>query len=181
MSRVPGIVLSAALLGSMASVLPPPAFAGFAGSAPDATPFIEGNIGLTSRAVTLDELRRRVRPRTESGREVRNAHVPGQIDTIMVLAGDGIEVEAYVPASGPVLVQRIKVTAAESELQLGLRIGRSALDDMYGAIGQDAENARGPGGEFARRYFNPERTASALLWFGRDERLAGVEWRFDGD
>ena len=178
MSRVLVVVLGAALLGSIAA-LPSPALAGAAGSPADAASFIERNVGLTSHAITLDELRRQVRPQRETSREVRNLHVPGQIDRVTMLAGDGIEVEAYVPASGPVLVQRIKVTAAGRGLPRGLRIGRSALDDMYGALGEDAEDAKGPGGEFARRYFNFERTASALLWFGRDERLAGVEWRFD--
>jgi hypothetical protein len=182
MCRVRNVVLSAALLTSTALVLTLQAFAAGAGGSPeDAARFIEQNIGLTSRPVTLDQLRRRVRPKSESSRDVRNAHIPGQIDKMTVLAGDGIEVEAYVPATGPVLVQRIKVTATDSKLPLGLWIGRSALDDMYGALGENAENAKGPGGEFARRYLNPERTASALLWFGHDERLAGVEWRFGGD
>ena len=174
-------VLGAALLGTIAAVLPQASLAGAAGSPADvADRLIEENVGLTSHPVTLEELRRMVEPRSERGREVRNRHVPGQIDKVIVLAGKGIEVEVYAPAAGPILVQRIRVTATDRKLPLGLRIGRTTLDDIYKAIGA-GEDAKGPAGEFARRYFNLESTANALLWVGRDERLAGVEWRFDGD
>jgi hypothetical protein len=172
--------LVAALLGTIASVLPPPLLAGAAGSPAEvADRLIEENVGLTSHPVTLEELRRMVEPRSERGSEVRNRHVPGQIDKVIALAGKGIEVDVYAPAAGPILVQRIRVTATDRKLPLGLRIGRTTLDDIYKAIG--AGDAKGPAGEFARRYFNLESTANALLWVGRDERLAGVEWRFDGD
>jgi len=99
---------------------------------------------------------------------------------VFVLAGKGIEVEVYVSASGPLMVQRIRVTAAERKLPLGLRIGRSRLDDIYKLLGA-GDDAKGPDGEFARRLVNLEGTASAMFWVGHDERLAGVEWRFGAD
>src|SRR5258707_158100 len=173
--------LVAALLGTLASVQPPPSLAGAAGSPAEvADRFIEENIGLTSRPLKLDELRRLVGPREERSREVRNLHVPGQVDRVIVLSGMGIEVEIYAPASGAILVQRITVTAADRKLPLGLRIGRTALGDIYKALGA-GEDAKGPEGAFARRFVSLEGTTSAVLWFGRDERLVGVEWRFGGD
>ncbi len=78
------------------------------------------------------------------------------------------------------LVQRIRVTAPERKLPLGMRIGRSTLDNLYKVLGA-GEDAKGPDGEFARRVVKLEGTASAMFWVGRDERLAGVEWHFDGD
>jgi hypothetical protein len=144
--------------------------------------FIEENLGLTSQSFTLAQLRERIHPKKESGKVVPNLHVQGETDRIVVLNdGKGLEVEAYVTASGPVLINRITLTTADRDLPGGLRIGHSSLDAMYDAIGTDAENAKGPGGAFAKRYYNAEHTESALLWFNKDERLAGVEWKFEGD
>ncbi len=52
---------------------------------------------------------------------------------------------------------------------------------MYKALGADADNQKGPDGAFARRYHNVEQTFFALLWFDRNEKLAGVEWSFPAD
>ena len=164
-----------------ALALPLAALGGAQGNPPDAQAFVADNIGLTSRALTLGELRARIHATAERAREVPNAHVAGQVDRVVVLAGAGIEVEAYTPASGPVLVQRITVTGGRTRLPAGLVIGRTRIDAVYAAIGEDAETTTGPGGAFARRFLTPERTASALLWFDARERLAGVEWRFEGD
>src|SRR5258708_895762 len=99
-------ILLAALLGTIASVLPPPLIAGAAGSPAEvADRLIDENVGLTSHPVTLEQLRRVVEPRSERGREVRNRHVPGQVDKVIVLTGTGIEVEVYAPAAGPILVR----------------------------------------------------------------------------
>ncbi len=84
------------------------------------------------------------------------------------------------PATGPVLIERITVTDADRKLPSGLQIGHSSLDDMYSVLGAGEENDKGPGGAFARRYYNLEHTFSALLWFDH-ERLAGVEWSFPAD
>lgn len=171
-----GLALAAAL------ALPVAARAGAQGNPPDAQAFIEKNIGLTSGPITLDRLRARIGATSEKAREVPNAHVQGQVDRVVVLAGPGVEVEAYAPASGPVLVQRITVTGAKKpKLPAGLVIGKSRIDDVYAAIGEDAETTTGPGGAFARKFSTLERNASALLWFDAKERLAGVEWRFEGD
>jgi hypothetical protein len=160
-----------------------PALAGAKGDPAEAAGnFIDQNIGLTSRPFTLAQLRLRLHAQTKSSRKVENIHVPGQMDRIVVLTdGKGTEVEAYVPATGPVLVQRITVTAADRKLPAGLAIGHSSPDDMYKALGADAENTKGPGGAFARRYHNLEQTFFALLWFDQSERLAGVEWTFPAD
>lgn len=148
-----------------------------------AAKFIERNVGLTAQPLTLVQLRARLRAKKESSHTTPNRNVPGQTDRIVVLNdGKGVEVEAYMPASGPVLIERITVTTPGRELSAGLRIGHSSLDDLYDALGTNAEeNEKGPGGAFAKRYYNLERTASALLWFDRNERLAGVEWSFGGD
>jgi hypothetical protein len=178
MWRLRGIILCASLV-SLPWALSQQAHS--SGSPEDAARFIEQNIGLTTRPFTLEQLRANIQSRNESSRAVPNAHVRGQTDRIFVLSANGLEVEAYVPARGPILIQRITVTAAQRKLPAGLQIGRSSLDDMYQALGGSAENEKGPGGAFAWRYFNLEQTASALLWFDRGELLAGVEWRFDVD
>jgi len=166
---------------SLASA-PPRLVAGAKGSPDDAIQrFIEQNIGLTSRPFTLAQLQLRLHAKTKSSRQVQNLHVPGQTDRIVVLNdGKGVEVEAYVPATGPVLIERITLTAADRKLPVGLQIGHSSLDDMYSVLGAGEENDKGPGGAFARRYYNLEHTFSALLWFDH-ERLAGVEWSFPAD
>jgi hypothetical protein len=148
-----------------------------------AAKFIEQNIGLTAQPLTLVELRARIRANKESSRPIPNRNVPGQMDHMVVLNdGRGVEVEAYVPASGPVLIDRITVTTPNRELPAGLRIGHSSPDDLYDTLGTNAEQTeKGPGGAFAKRYYNLERTTSALLWFDHNERLAGVEWTFGGD
>ncbi len=183
MSGLRNFLVCTSLLASLQSTFPPQGLAQHtAGSPEDAARFIDQNIGLTAQPITLPQLRARLRAQKESSREVPNLHVPGRTDRIVVLGdGKGIEVEAYVPATGPALIERITVTAAERKLPAGLQIGRSSLDDMYAALGENAQNEKGPGGAFAKRYFNLERTASALAWFDRGERLAGVEWRFSGD
>jgi len=161
--------------------VPSAALAGAQGNPADAQTLIERNIGLTSAPLTLAQLRSRIGATSEKAREVKNVQVPGQVDRVVVLAGAGVEVEAYAPASGPVLVQRITVTGGKKKLPAGLVIGKSRLDDVYAAIGEDAETTTGPGGAFARKFYTLERNASALLWFDAKERLAGVEWRFEGD
>ena len=82
---------------------PPRLVAGAKGSPDDAIQrFIEQNIGLTSRPFTLAQLQLRLHAKTKSSRPVQNLHVPGQTDRIVVLNdGKGVEVEAYVPATGP--------------------------------------------------------------------------------
>ena len=140
--------------------------------------FIEQNIGLTSQPLTPAQLRLRLHARTKSSRQVENAHVPGQVDHIIVLSDDkGTEVEAYVPATGTVLIQRIKVSDAGRKLPAGLVIGSSTLDDMNKALGPNG-TLDGPRGSSAWRYYNQEDTASARLWFDRYGKLAGVEWTF---
>jgi hypothetical protein len=173
----------AVLLVSLNSIGSLPALAGANGDPTEAVGnFIDQNIGLTSRPFTLAQLRLHLHATTKSSRKVENIHVAGQMDRIVVLNdGKGTEVEAYVPATGPVLIQRITVTSAERKLPAGLAIGRTSPDDMYKALGADAQNEKGPGGAFARRYHNVEQTFSALLWFDQHERLAGVEWSFPAD
>src|SRR5258708_8208135 len=106
---------SAALLATVALLLLPPSLhAGAAGSPDDAIArFIDENVGLTSRPLSLDELRRRVQAQRERAREVPSVHVPGQIDKVVELGGKGIEVEIYGPASVPLLRQRFRMTAPE--------------------------------------------------------------------
>lgn len=173
----------AGLVACLTSVCSLPALAGAKGSPEEAVQhFIEQNIGLTSRPFTLAQLRLRLHAKTKSSRKVENIHVPGQMDRIVVLNdGKGTEVEAYVPATGPVLIERITVTAAERKLPAGLKIGQSSPDDMYKALGADATNEKGPGRSFARRYHNLEQTFTALLWFDHNEKLEGVEWSFPAD
>ena len=154
-----------------------PLLAGAQGSPKEAVRnFLEQNIGLTSQPLTLAQLRLRLHATTKSSRTVENAHVPGQMDQIVVLTdGKGTEVEAYVPATGTVVVQRIRVTSAAHKLPAGLVMGSSTLDDMTKALGDDA-TLDGPRGSSAWRYYNEEDTASARLWFDRNGKLAGVEW-----
>ena len=174
----PALAICAAL------ALPLAALGGAQGNPPDAQAFVEKNVGLTSKPLGIEQLRARIGATSGKAREVPNAHVPGQVDQVIVLSGPGVEVEAYAPAGGgPVLVRRITVTGIGKKLRLpaGLVVGKSRIDDVYAAIGEDAETTTGPGGAFARRFFTMERNASALLWFDRKERLAGVEWRFEGD
>jgi hypothetical protein len=172
----------AVLLALMSSAWAPQLQASATGSPEDAIRnFIEQNIGLTSRPFTLAQLRLRLHATTKSTRQVQNPNVPGQTDRIVVLDdGKGVEVEAYVPASGPLLIQRITVTSADRTLPAKLQIGHSSLDDVYKSLGAGAEDGKGPGGVSAKRYSNVEQTASALFWFDH-ERLAGVEWTFNGD
>ena len=175
--------LAAWLLAATAVVLgrPRPAEAGAQGNPPDATAFIQENVGLTSGRRTLDELRARVAPQTEKSRAVPNLHVPGQVDRVITLTRAGLEVEAYEPAGGAVLILRITATGRGHLLPAGLRIGKSRLRDVSRALGEDAETTTGPGGAPARRYQTQEGNASALIWFDAKARLAGVEWRFQGD
>jgi hypothetical protein len=156
--------------------------AGANGSPAEVARFIEENVGLTTEPLTLDQLRKRIAATGESSRAVANAHVQGQIDHIVTLRARDLEVEAYVPdVPGPLLVLRIKLTDASRKLPHDLQIGRSSLDEIYEAFGDRAENARGPAGEFAKRYSTLEGNANAMLWFDGKERLAGVEWRFASD
>lgn len=159
-----------------------PLSAGAPGSPDEAVrKFIEQNIGLTSQPLTLAQLRLRLRARIQSSRQVENTQVPGQMDRIVVLTdGKGTEVEAYVPATGTVIIQRIKVTDAARKLPAGLVLGSSTLDDMTKALGENG-TLDGPRGSSAWRYYNQEDTASARLWFDRDGKLAGVEWTFSTD
>lgn len=148
-----------------------------------AASFVERNIGLTAEPLTLAQLRARIHSKNETSRATPNVHVPGQTDHIVALSdGHGLGLEAYVTARGAVLIRRITLTEAGRELPAGLQISRSSVDDMYDRLGTNSEqNEKGPGGAFAKRYYNLERTASALLWFDRNEHLVGVEWRFGGD
>jgi hypothetical protein len=140
--------------------------------------FLEQNIGLTSKPMTLAQLQLRLHATVKSSRQVQNTHVPGQMDRIVVLTdGKGTEVEAYVPATGTVIIQRIKVTDAGRKLPAGLVLGSSTLDDMTKALGENG-TLDGPRGSSAWRYYNEEDTASVRLWFDRAGKLAGVEWEF---
>jgi len=176
------VFVLAMLMVLISSAWAPRLVAGATGSPEEAIGnFIEQNIGLTSRPFTLAQLRLRLHATTKSTRQVQNPNVPGQTDRIVVLDdGKGVEVEAYVPATGALLIQHITVTTADRKLPAKLQIGHSSLDDIYAALGAGAEDSKGPGGTSAKRYSNLEQTASASFWFDH-ERLAGVEWTFNGD
>ena len=176
------IFVLAMLMVLISSARAPRLVAGAKGSPEEAIGnFIDQNIGLTSRPFTLAQLRLRLHATTKSTRQVQNPNVPGQTDRIVILDdGKGVEVEAYVPATGALLIQHITVTTADRKLPAKLQIGHSSLDDIYAALGAGAEESKGPGGTPAKRYSNLEQTASASFWFDH-ERLAGVEWTFNGD
>jgi len=146
--------------------------------------FIENNIGLKD-SLSLEQLRARVKSRQEKSSQLENQHVPGQVDRIVILGdGKGLEVEAYVTGPGQVLIQRVTITAPQFKLPSGLQINRSSLDDVRRAFGEIGENVKGPGGALARRFYDPHPNGyevSALFWFDRNQRLAGVEWRYPID
>lgn len=174
-SRSGGFAIVAAMCVATAQ---PGLCAGGRGSPADAERFIERNLDLTDTPLTLEQLRKRIGAATESSRAVANLHVPGQTDHIVTLKAKDLEVEVYAPATGAVLVQRITLTDSNRKLAHDLQIGRSSLDDVYDALGEQAESAQGPRNELARRYETLARNASVTLWFDARERLAGVEWRF---
>ena len=176
------VFVLAVLMVLISSAWAPRLVAGATGSPEEAIGnFIDQNIGLSSQPFTLAQLRLRLHATTKSTRQVQNPNVPGQTDRIVVLDdGKGVVVEAYVPATGALLIQHITVTTADRKLPAKLQIGHSSLDDIYAAFGAGAEESKGPGGIPAKRYSNLEQTASASFWFDH-ERLAGVEWTFNGD
>jgi hypothetical protein len=148
--------------------------------------FIEENIGFKNDdSLSLAKLRPQVHPNKETAYQLRNLHVPGQVDRIVTLGdGKGLEVQAYVTAPGRALIQRVTLTTPQFKLLLGLQINRSSLDDVYTAFGSMGKSEKGPSGALARRFSNSDQIGyeeSALLWFDRNRRLKGVEWRYPVD
>src|SRR5579859_5586298 len=74
--------------------------------------FIEENIGIKNDdSLSLAQLRTQVHPNKETAYQLRNRHVPGQVDRIVTLGdGKGLEVQAYVTAPGRALIQRVTLT-----------------------------------------------------------------------
>ena len=146
--------------------------------------FIEQNIGLKD-SLSLEQLRARIKVQQEKSSPVNNHHVPGQVDRIVILRdGKGLEVEAYVTGPGRVLIQRVTISTPQFKLPLGLQINRSSMDDVHKAFGESGKNETGPSGALARRFYDPHPNGyevSALLWFDRNQRLAGIEWRYEID
>ncbi len=82
------------------------------------------------------------------------------------------------------LIRRVTVTTPRFKLPSGLQINGSSMVDVHKAFGESGENEKGPGGALAERFYDPHPNGyevSALLWFDRNQRLAGVEWRYPID
>jgi hypothetical protein len=148
--------------------------------------FIDQNIGVGNQdSLSLGQLRGQVHATKEGSYQLQNRHVPGQVDRIVTLGDDkGLEVEAYVTGPGRVFVQRITLTTPQFKLPLGLQINRSSLEDVHKLFGRIGKSEKGPIGAFAERFYDPNPNGyevSALLWFDRNQRLMGVEWRYPLD
>jgi hypothetical protein len=129
--------------------------------------------------------RMRVHSNKETSHQLRNVHDPTQMDRIITLAdGKGLEVQVYVTGPGRALIQRVTLTTSQFKLPLGLQINQSSLDEVYKAFGRMGKSEKGPSGTVARRFSNSDQIGyeeSALLWFDRNRRLMGVEWRYPID
>jgi hypothetical protein len=147
--------------------------------------FINQNIGLKNDdSLSLGQLRMRMHSNQETSHQLRNVHDPAQIDRIVTLAnGNGLEVQVYVTGPGRALIQRITLTTSQFKLPSGLQINHSSLDEVYKAFGRMGESEKGPRGAVARRFYSDQigYEEIALLWFDRNRRLIGVEWRYPTD
>jgi hypothetical protein len=150
-------------------------------ASPPATRFVEQNLAITSGITTLEQLRTRVKATKVTKTPVRNMHDPSVTDQRATLTAPGLEIIAYVTATGAVFLEAIATTDTSRALPLGLRIGVTTMAAARRAFGNAGEAERGPNGAPAVHYYNEERTASALLWFSRSGTLAGVRWQFDLD
>ena len=147
----------------------------------EAGDFIERNIELTVRPLDLDQLCARLHAKITSSRDEPDLYASGKTDRIVIVSAPGVEVEAYVVAGAPVVIDRIQVGAGGPPLPEPLRIGKSTADEVRSVLGKEGEDARNEDGSAALRYFNFSHTASVLLWFDDRQHLAGVRWLFEGD
>ncbi|MFI5310872.1 MAG: hypothetical protein ACHQQ3_06535 [Gemmatimonadales bacterium] len=144
--------------------------------------FLARNIGLTP-PLTLAKLRRFAKLEGDSATPVANAHVAGQVDRVHELRYPGLTVRAYVPATGPVLLQRIEVTSARYALPNKLTLGKSTFDDVQFALGLAKDIQHIGDGSSRWRYDNAEGTASVIFEFEAEpsRRIRRVEWRYKVD
>jgi hypothetical protein len=150
------------------------------------TQFINQNFGLKNDdSLSLAQLRALIHPNNETSYQLRNVHDPKQIDRIVTLRdGKGLEVQAYVTGPGRALIQRVTLTTPQFKLPLGLQINQSSLEDANKALGRMGKSEKGPNGALGRRFSNFDPIGyeeSALLWFDRNQKLIGVEWRYPID
>ena len=144
--------------------------------------FLEQNIGLKP-PLTLAGLRRFAKVERETTSPVPNAHIAGQTDSIHELRYAGLTLQVYVPATGPVLLQRIDLTSSQYPLPLKLLFGKSTLDDVQYAIGIPKSVEHLPDGTSRWRYENVEGTESFTFVFDPEPsmKIRSVQWLFAVD
>jgi hypothetical protein len=148
--------------------------------------FIERNVGFSDDdSLSFEQLRARIHVQNQTSRPVRNVHDPRQVDHIVTVNdGAGLEIQAYLTAPGRVLIQRVSLTRPKQGVPLGLQIGVSSLNDVRKVFGKSGTSEKGPGGALAERFYDPNPGGyeeSAVFWFGRDGKVAGIEWRYEID
>ncbi len=144
--------------------------------------FLEQNVGLKP-PLTLAGLRRFAKVESETASPVANPHVAGQIDSVRELRYAGLTLQVYVPATGPVLLQRIDLASSRYPLPLKLVFGKSTFDDVQYAIGLPKKVEHLPDGTSRWRYVNVEGTESFTFVFDPEPsmKIRSVQWLFAVD
>ena len=79
-------------------------------------------------------------PRTREAVPVANAHVEGQVDSVVTWTYDGLAVEAHAVTGGPTLVRRVVATESAYGTLNGVSVGetRANLEDILGEASAEA-------------------------------------------
>lgn len=136
--------------------------------------FLNLNIGVTERPMTLAQLRRlgKLESETETPAE-------GGI-TVRELEFPGLEIRVYAPKFGAAIVEGITVSGSGFKMPFGLQLDSSPAD-IQALLGPPTETTPLPPDRVRWLYRTHGGTSIVAFDIEKDSAIKSVEWDFTGD
>jgi hypothetical protein len=136
--------------------------------------FIDLNLGLTQRPLTLGDLQHFAKLQSDTPKPAEGG------GTLHELVYPGLRLRVYAPTSGAVLVEQIAVDGSAYKLPFGLKLGAGPAD-LESLLGPATEMKPTPPEQMRWVYRNSEGTAWVAFDIEKDTAITSVEWHFGGD